>query len=508
MVKAFAIIKKNLKLITRTKSSALIVVLGPLLLILLIGAAFNTANIYGIRVGTYSESYSSLTNAVIDELHKKRFSTVKIESVDVCIESIEQGIVHVCAIFPPDLSVKDGGDIVFYVDNSRLNLVYIVLDTLSSIVGTKSEELSTQLTKTLIDALDTADKEITDKQSLLDALASDASITDKKLDALRSVWNEVDLESDNGSSFKVLENEVSKLPGSNESKDTVAGLIEKVKRELKKKDESLIASSTAKQKTLNELTNLKQVVEGNIGYIASLDESAKKVSQEIKNVKTTSISKIVSPLKTRIEPITKNKTHLNYVFPTLVVLIIMFVSMMLASTLEIKEKTAKVYFKNFITPTSDALFIFSNFVTNLIIIVLQLAVLFGVALYFFKDQILSVVTNIIIIPLIIATVFILLGMVLGNVFRSEETSTLAVISLGFVFLFFSSTILPIESLPGVIGKIATFNPFFVGERLLNQVLLFQSPLQPLLPSLYILGGYIVGLIILTVVTKKIAKRRM
>jgi ABC-type polysaccharide/polyol phosphate export permease len=186
----------------------------------------------------------------------------------------------------------------------------------------------------------------------------------------------------------------------------------------------------------------------------------------------------------------------------------MFVSMMLASTLEIKEKTAKVYFKNFITPTSDALFIFSNFVTNLIIIILQLAVLFGVAMYFFKEQILSVLTNLIIIPLIIATVFILLGMVLGNVFRSEETSTLGVISLGFIFLFFSSTILPIETLPGVIGKIAAFNPFFIGERLLNQVLLFQSPLQPLLPSLYILGGYIIGLIILTVVTKKIAKRRM
>src|SRR3989338_8262289 len=123
MSKILAIIGKNFKLLTRTKSSALIIILGPLLLIMLIGAAFNTANVYGVRVGTYSSGYSTLSSSLIDELGKKKFTVEKIESQDACIESVKRGIVHVCAVFPADLSLKSGGDIVFYVDNSRMNLV-------------------------------------------------------------------------------------------------------------------------------------------------------------------------------------------------------------------------------------------------------------------------------------------------------------------------------------------------------------------------------------------------
>ena len=44
---------------------------------MLIGAAFNTANIYGIRVGTYTESYSALTDAVIDELKTKEWLVIQ-----------------------------------------------------------------------------------------------------------------------------------------------------------------------------------------------------------------------------------------------------------------------------------------------------------------------------------------------------------------------------------------------------------------------------------------------
>ena len=504
--KAVAIIKKNIKLITRTKSSALIVILGPLLLILLIGAAFNTANIYGIRVGTHSESYSTLTEAVIDELHKKRFSTIKIDDKDTCIDSIRQGIIHVCAIFPPDLSIKEGGDVVFYVDNSRVNLVYIVLDTLSSIIGSKSEELSAQLTKTIIDALDTADSELKDKEPVILALATDTSTVETKTTGLSQTWSGLETEITQSNTITRLENEVG--AGGNESNELVAGLVSKVKAELKEREEKLFAVDTAKKKTVSELAAMQQILSSNINYINTLSTMTDTITEDIRNVKTTSISKIVSPLTTRIEPITKDKTHLNYVFPTLVVLIIMFVSMMLASTLEIKEKTAKVYFKNFITPTSDTLFIISNFFTNLFIIILQLAVLFGVAFYFFKDQILAIVANIIIVPLLVATVFILLGMIIGNIFHSEETSTLAVISIGFIFLFFSSAILPIETLPGVIGKIAQYNPFFIGESMVNKVLLFQAPLQSMLTSIYILAGYIGGLLILVFLTKKIAKRRI
>ena len=49
------IIKKNLKLLIRSKGSALIIILGPLLVIFLVGIAFDNLNTFSLNIGTYSE---------------------------------------------------------------------------------------------------------------------------------------------------------------------------------------------------------------------------------------------------------------------------------------------------------------------------------------------------------------------------------------------------------------------------------------------------------------------
>ena len=41
-----SLIKKNSKLIVRSKSSSLVIIFGPLLIIGLVGAAFNTSSLY------------------------------------------------------------------------------------------------------------------------------------------------------------------------------------------------------------------------------------------------------------------------------------------------------------------------------------------------------------------------------------------------------------------------------------------------------------------------------
>jgi ABC-type uncharacterized transport system permease subunit len=73
-------------------------------------------------------------------------------------------------------------------------------------------------------------------------------------------------------------------------------------------------------------------------------------------------------------------------------------------------------------------------------------------------------------------------------------------------IFFSSAILPIETLPTVIRSIASFNPFFISETLLNKIILFQAPLKNVLEHFLLLSGYLIGIIIITLISKKITKR--
>ncbi|MDP1695077.1 MAG: ABC transporter permease [Candidatus Woesearchaeota archaeon] len=504
MKKVLAIMGKNFKLLTRSKSSALIIVLGPLLLIMLIGAAFNTANVYGVRIGTYSPSYSALSNSLIDELGKQKFTVQKIESQEACIDGIKRGIIHVCTLFPADLSLKEGGDIVFYVDNSRMNLVYMVLDALNSVIGTKTKEISTQLTKGILDTVEEIDREITDKSSLVNSLATDNEDVNNRINTIIKNMQEIDTEfSVELAGLDTFE----EIAGNNDSvNEEVRTAVDKIKKELDEIDLQFKAIISAKEQTLLSANNIKTTLASDFSYINAIDNSIGKISSEIRKVKSTSVGKIVSPLSTKIEPVTSEKTQLNYVFPTLMILIVMFVSMMLASTLEITEKTSRVYLKNFITPTSYLTFLVSNFITNILVVLVQLAVIFGVAFYFFKEHLLATIGSMTLVLVLITTVFILLGMIIGSIFKSEETGAIATISIGFVFLFFSSSILPIETLPNLIRTIASFNPFFMGETLINKILLFQLPLTLFTQTLYILGGYIVGLMITLIIVKRLTKR--
>src|SRR3989344_3734418 len=280
MKKALAIIGKNFKLLTRSKSSALIIVLGPLLLIMLIGAAFNTANVYGVRIGTYSPSYSALSNSLVDELGKKKFTVQKIESQEACVEGIKRGIIHVCTLFPADLSLKEGGDIVFYVDNSRMNLVYMVLDALNTVIGTKTKEISTQLTKGILDTIDQIDKEVTDKSSLVNSLATDNEDINNRINTIIKNVQEIDTE------FSIA------LPGldifeemaqNNDSvNEEVRTAVDKIKKELDEIDLQFKTIIGAKEQTLLSANNIKTTLASDFSYINAIDNSIGKISGEVR----------------------------------------------------------------------------------------------------------------------------------------------------------------------------------------------------------------------------------
>ena len=121
----FTIVMKNFKLLIRSKSSALVVIFGPLIVVLLLGMAFNTSGVYDINLGVYSAGYSSLTNNLVDQLRDDRYGVVKYDSEDLCVNSIKIGDSHVCLVFPSDMSISNDktNNIVFYVDYSRVNLV-------------------------------------------------------------------------------------------------------------------------------------------------------------------------------------------------------------------------------------------------------------------------------------------------------------------------------------------------------------------------------------------------
>ena len=503
------IIRKNLKLIQRSKSSSLIVLLGPLIIIALVGSAYNTSNIYDIRVGAYSEEYSELANTVLDSLGGQQFSLIKFETKEECLESLKVSETHVCIIIPPRLQIGDEEALDFHVDQSRVNIVWIVIDALSSKLESTSSEISLQLTSALLGTLrqshDTIEStrsefDVLNKknQEVVDALSGvSGSITTANFNILEAV--------DLGKISQKLDSVIDQNNLSSAPFDPVFATISNVKNKTEHLEESLQNITSG---AVQGLEGVQSTLAVSTDTLSSLNTNLDTLQTTISSVTGQRAETVVNPLRTHITPVVVEKTHLSFLFPTLIVLVVMLISLLLSSSLIIREKTSPAFFRNFITPVNDSIFLLGHFFTNLLVLFLQLGIIFAVSSFFFKGRLVPVLGMVFFSLLLIVSLFILIGMLVGYLFKSEETSLLATISLASLFLFFSSTILPLETLPESLKRVANFNPFVISEGILKKIMLFQSSFDVISQALSILFVYILFISLALYGIQKFIKTRV
>ena len=423
-----------------------------------------------------------------------------------CLNDIVSGAIHVCLQFPENFTaaVQDANIITFNVDNSRINIVYLLIDSISSEISVKTTELSQGLTQVLIDTLDTSKASASKNKEALTLMSSDNEAIKQKSSDILANANSITV-SINPSDYNltdIIEEIDSKC--SNCSTDV-----------LKEIQTSLTTLTTQLTELNNKTALIKTDVQliqttsaANTQKITDLQTSFESTISSIDSIQIKEAGSIATPIKTKINPISQDKKNWNFLFPTLVALIIMFVSILLATTLVMREKNTAAYFRNFITPTGEFTFIIGTFLSCLIILVFQLAIIFGQALFFLKGELLGIIFTVLISLLIIASTFILLGMMLGYAFKSEETSILAAMSASSFLLFFSNTILPIETIPPSLSWIASFNPFVLSDSILKKLLLFKGSFSSVATELYVLLSYLTVFLILTFLTRQITKRRL
>lgn len=538
-MKLFTIIQKNFRIFTRSRISALIIFLGPLLLVSLIGLSFSNTQVPGLTVGTYSPSYNDFTNSIISKIKDNNFEINKFDSKELCSNSVKKGDSAICLVFPENMD-KTNNEVTFVVDYSKINLVFMVVDIFNTRVGERTNELRTNYATDLIGkvtqtrddlnkqkanvaALTTKQTEASDtlKQasSSLGEINPDTNLNEIDTTVIKSTLANVGSGIDSAKS-KITDAEASVGSSSlsQDEKDAINEKLLSAKSELSSTSLYIEGNASAKsleymvlsldsalssaKAQLEDIKKQKDSVNGNlvtlqgsisdsINAVDSLSNSLSDMISRIESVQTSDASQLVSPIKTKIEPVTTPETHFNYLFPTLIVMIIMITSVLLSSTLVMNEKKSKSLFRNFITPTSEIIFNLGTFLTSFLAILIQLVIFLFISSLFFGTDVLSSILNSSLIFVLITSAFILLGMVIGYAFKSEETYVLAAITVSSLLLFLSSTVMPIESISNSVRMFASFTPFVVSENLLRQVMFFNFGLVDVLPQLAILIGYIV-----------------
>ena len=560
----FKLIKKNLLLLIRAKASALVVILGPLLVIFLAGLAFDNTNTYNVRIGVYSSHYNELSESFISSLSQNQFKVVRAPSEQDCIDKLKEGATHTCLVLSPDFTLGNdaANEMAFYVDQSKINLVWMVLETLSSRVAERAKEVSLNLTSSLVKVVEQTVKEVEEKKPLLVELTTQNEELARKTTATKSTLNSLDF-SFNKTAFGVevitakqleLIGEIDKL--NKEAIDLQYDITKKFDSASKLINSSMQLNSTeranitsslnsAKTQAINlvkeinktsnstagtysqlnsslitlvsnleltkgkldraattrttvgaDLDSARQLLDSSLVNILSLQKSLDDISNLASQIEVRDPSQIVQPVRTVIKPVSAERTYLNYLFPSLIVLVVMFTAVLLAPTLIILEKKSTAYFRNFMTPTKDTTYIAAIFLTCFFLLIIQLIIILGIAAIFFKTQLLAGLAPTVLVLLAVISIFTLIGMVVGYLFNSEETATLASISLGSLLLFLSDVIIPIESMPASILMFAQFNPFVVGGFALRRAILFGSTIPQMWKEFAILGGYLVASLLL------------
>ena len=549
--KLISIIQKNFKVLIRSKSSALIIILGPLILITLVGLAFGNAEAYRLKIDVYTPTYNELTESLIASL-EENYVVQKQETRQACIDDVKLGESNICILFPNNLQVSDQPavdvsvenegapassassnprDITFHVDYSDINLVYNVIETISKKINLRSQALTETLTSDLLDRIGKTQSVIDERLATLTDLTNKTDLLNQQTATIQTQFQETNLEIVNDSNSLVgvqheidnlrlltyqslvdsdelidsLNAEVNSLRG-NKSRveyylDTAEEDIVQRTDQLKNTDArlkqvvgnlhlylgdvntKLDRASGLKENTSVQFIQIKAELESNLALLQEMQSALPDVKQLTSTLQVTNASVIASPLTTRIVPVSKEKTHFNYLLPTLIVLVVMITGILLSSTLLVVEKRSKSYFRNMISPTPDTIFILGAYFTSILIILAQLFVFFFVAVLFFETGIFQSFGKLLFALVSIASLFIFVGVILGVLLKTEETTTLASISVASVLLFFSNTLIPLESMPNFFQTLTVYNPFVLSQDIIRESLLFQVDMWIFLDNL-------------------------
>jgi ABC-type multidrug transport system permease subunit len=582
------VIEKNIKRLLTSKISASLILFGPLLLIAIIGLAFQTSDYYGIKIGVYAAQYDNVTTKILDAMTKNKFEVQKTLSSDECISKAKDSQVHLCILFPEDYSK---GRLEFYVDYSRINLVYVLINKISESVTSLSSQISLSMTQELLDMMDSTSGQIGESLQGVQSMTDDARMLAVKLDSLKSKLESTNIQTDyvtlnkiNDRNSDLNKNIAETKTGIRDMKDKAVSLRDKLQpisdnmdNILNNMDESLsvmnctahnsedltayldqddfaerllnspdstcsliftfkhnlesqrsdmqsgisdlndlieksdtiesqitdMESSVrydsqnaaysltefneAKNNLTNELEAMSVSTNESILTLENMNEKITLISQGFNKINSLDAENVVRPIQTSIKSlVAKKQNTLEILFPALILIVLMFVSILLGNVLIMREKMSKAYFRNRIIPAHDYISIAGTYITSWIISILQSSIIILIGIIAFNINLEFNISSILIIISLASIIFTSIGIIIGYAASSEETSTLTSIVLAVILLLFSNILIPVESMSRIAGMIAEYTPFSMAEAILRKNMLFGATSQLTSGSLFII----------------------
>ena len=513
-------ILKNLKIILRSWTSMFLLVFGPLLLIIIIGITFSGETVNGIKIGIHTESRDAIQPLI------QNISAVgevyEYDNITSCLSDLQLSLVHLCMDIAEDGGEVPGGTFTFYYDASRKKLSTMIISELNLFVGQTAEEITLESTKGILNNIQQMVVFLVDRRDELSELSNQSVDVLSKLEKRKEKLEELNdefkpryrelkkVQAEVNASFSVLDASKSRFDSSVEamrsSLQSFLGISHALSYlNLSFNTTSIDSSSAALLSSVDSLTNetdsyyallmdahdqfnsavdqidqlnafLDEEIRFNDQAITEISSAVKRVeeiSAEMdKSIESLSVldpslaERITKPIIQEYSPL-KSFRNIELVFPGLLVMVIVFITILFSNILMLEELHSEAHFRSLIAPVSKLLVPAGILLTNIILVFFQMAILLVIGQYKFGIPLTGHLPSIIAVSLLMIVLFTLLGMSFAYMFPSVQTSILITTFTGLAFYLFSSIVTPLELMPVMAAKFAMFNPVVIAEGLLR-----------------------------------------
>lgn len=503
--------------------------------------------------------YSSIEQCQVDLALQEMHICVQLEGMTLAKDS-QKGSV-----------VPASGAVVYYFDNSRRKLSTEIIQSIQEFFGLKAEEISIESAESIIQNIQDLIFFINERKSDFDVVRNESENIKiqlkerkQKLEDLRdefmpeylavkdlqarlhaaaenldnSIINISDEVSDVESRLQIVEDDLSVLDEFNET-----DLLDNVSISI---NSSLFDSMNQLHERLDRLLNFINSTRGDLSVLLYeldslvsridsikilLDEEIIRTDEYIKKIEVSVAKvdaaiaeldeqlaglsmlepglaqKIVKPIIYDYDKLLKDRKNIQLAFPQLLVIVVMFLALLFSNIATLMEIHDKAYLRNLIAPVDNIIFFLGLFITEVIIVFMQILVLFVVAQTRLDIKIIEIFWPLSFITLLLIAVFVLVGMVFAFLFRTVQSSILVTIFSALIFFLFSSTLSLIEAMPAFAQYLSKHSPLVIGEFLVKQVQLFNNPLGAVYSKVLLLGMYVLVLFFLAVVLAKYRSAR-
>lgn len=244
--------------------------------------------------------------------------------------------------------------------------------------------------------------------------------------------------------------------------------------------EFLYGLESSRKESLRTIYDVNSSVNEIIEKSYELDSIILNSSAQIKDITSRSPESVVSPILLSTNRLFGERTFFDFLLPSLLPMIVMFVSLFLSATSLVKEKNSGILGRIELSQVNPLEYTAKKVISYTIVLVPEAVMLILIAsLLYGAFPIFDIGTLFFVFEtmILLLLAFTAIGILIAIYSESEATAFLASLVVGLPLLFLSGLVFPFEFMPSSIALAGYASPLTQAVFSMQSVILYHSP-QP------------------------------